>query len=538
MSIVRNNKKAVIIATIHWFVTTILQVDRLFYDYIEETDWLVSTKRLYWVFLVVAWGFGIHAYQKIKTGDSLYVRGLHVFCAYLTIEFAMLLILWPGTWAWDDIHTLVGIANYTSWTPWQHIITGAYLSLLAQILPFPGGIIALQCILIALCVAFCITKLERTYNIYLSRYHYVDLLIKFLPFLLPPVLMYQFSGYRFGLYVYLEMTVLVIMACAIKEDKEWGVCYGLMICFLCIIVACWRTESFVYLPCMLLEILLVSKRVIPLPRKVIGILIIVLGFWGLNNQQKIELGSNNYTVVSLLRPCTELVRAADPDEDQRHLARIDKVVDVKVIHDNPGEHGEFLYWGKHLVRESYTDEDLKGFLKAFIRLSLKYPKVVIAERANLFLKGSGITGETVSNVSGAAILYDKDNKSSAAEQMIKKKWISNRPVFVDSRKNFIFSLGMRTETDPGQTAAKRLVWNSIIPIAILIYAWLKLLLKKKWFLLLVLTSLMLRLPIIVLTQPSNWIMYVLSFYLMGYVVFIYGVLPWCKEAVINMQKGK
>ncbi len=71
---------------------------------------------------------------------------------------------------------------------------------------------------------------------------------------------------------------------------------------------------------------------------------------------------------------------------------------------------------------------------------------------------------------------------------------------------------------------RRLVWNALIPITILVYAWLHLMINKKWFLLGVCTSVVIRIPIVILTEPSGWLMYFLPFYFLGYVYLIYRIL--------------
>lgn len=441
MNLIVKNKTPIFIAFIQWFLTTVFQIDRLFFSYGYECEnkYFITTKALYFIFLAVIWCFGFDAYKKIKSGNEYYQRGFYIFKIYLILMLFMLLILWPGTWAWDDLWILNAIAPYNSWLPWQHIITGIYQDVLLQILPFPGGIILLQNIIISICVAFSVTKLEVVFHIKKSNKKLVDTLIKLFPFLLPPVLMYQFSGYRIGLYVYLELTMLVILIGAIKDKKEWSYQYLLLFCFLCVVVAVWRTESFLYIPCACLQILFVKKNIIPHNKKIVCMLLLVIGFIGANKAQNSELGNADYKVISLLGPCAELVRNADKIEDADLLADINKVVKLEVIHNNPDLPGAALYW----QRGGYTDEDYNAFLHAIVKLSLKYPKVVFAERWNMFIKGSGISGLTVSNVDISAALFDENNGNSAAETVLGKGWIANSPVFKNLRKSFIYLLGSK-----------------------------------------------------------------------------------------------
>ena len=354
-------------------------------------------------------------------------RGFFVFKVYFSSMMLLLLILWPDTWSWDYLWTLYHISSYNSWDAWQHILTGLFQSVLLQILPFPGGIILLQNAIIAVCVAFTVTKLEISFHIGRLKNSVVDMIVKILPFLMPPVLMYQFSGYRMGVYVYLELVMLIMLICSAKDEKAWSLPYLLTFTVLCTIVSTWRTESFVYVPCTFLLILFISKNIISNKRKLLCIAILVIGFVGINKYQNLQLGNSNYEIISLMRPCTELVRIADPEEDASELTVIDKVTNLEVIQNNPTLNGEALYWNTDCVRnrndnpdDDYTDEDYHNYLKAFIKLSLKYPKVVIAERWNLFIEGSGITGETSNNVAWTSSIFDENNGLSAAQATLEK----------------------------------------------------------------------------------------------------------------------
>ena len=526
MEYVKQKKSPIFIALIQWFITTVFQVDRLFFTYEYENKYFLGTKFLYLIFLLVSWCFIFEAVKKIKAGDQNWKRGFFVFKVYLFITMFFLLILWPGTWAWDDVFTLNGLSQYNQWYSWQHIITGAYQDVLLQILPFPGGIILLQNVLISLCVAFTVTRLEAIFGIGMMKNEVLDTIVKLLPFLLPPVLSYQFSGYRIGFYVYIELVMLVMMIGIQNDQDEWDIRYLILFCVLCVVVSVWRTESFFYIPCAFLLVLSAPKSVISNKKKILCILLLIIGIQGINKFQNSELENADYEVISLMRPCVELVRAADCTEDADVLREIDRVVSLEVIHNNPVMNGEGLYWSTDVVKESYSDEDYKAFLKAIVKLSIKYPKVVFAERWNIFIHGSGVTGGSVTNIGSASSLFDAGNDNSAAQIVQSKEWIANSPVFKTARKTVINALGKKKKKSDGSyiSVLQRLVWNAIIPELILMYAWFKLLIEKKWHWLGICTAVLIRIPVVILTQPAHWFMYMLSFYFLGYIFLIYRIL--------------
>lgn len=513
----------IFIACFQWFFSTLFQVDRLFFTYDVENNLMIAIKIIYLISLIGMWSFLFRIHVKIKNGDLKYKRAFCIFIVYFVILMFILLILWPGTWAWDDIGVIYNIRLY-EWVPWQHIITSIYQMVLLQILPFPGGVILLQNIIIAICVAFVVTKLETTFRIQRIKITVIDFIVKLLPFLLPPVLMYQFSGYRIGLYVYLELVMLVMLICAIKDNKEWSWIYILLFSLVCVITAAWRTESFFYIPCVSLALLFISKNVLSNKKKIVIICLLISGFWGINTLQSSALGNSSYEIMSILRPCVEVVHASDKIEDAELLSDLSKVLNLDVIYNNPEVNGEILYWNYGVVKKGYTDKDYNACLKAFVKLCLKYPNVVIAERFNIFAQSTNINGTTCMNVDNAATLFDSEYKDDNHKlNFLSANWITNKPIFKNMRKTFIYALGLKNSN--GEVChVYRLVWNALFPILILLYAWLKSISEKKWYVSLLLTAILIRLPIVALTEPAGWIMYLLSFYFLGYVLLVYGIL--------------
>ncbi len=511
------------LAVIQWLVTTLLRVDRVFFTYDHVTPWMVGTKVLYLLFLGVAWSFLFTTIRNVRARKPEWKRGATVFGCYFAITVVLLLLMWPGTWSWDDIAMLDTISTYESWNPWHHFITGAYQSVFLQILPFPGGIIFLQELVISICVAFVVTKLEQSFHLHTFSNKYLDIFIKVLPFLAPPVLIYQFSGYRLALYIYVELVMLVMLLCAWKDKKEWSVPYLLLFCFLAVLAANWRTESFLYLPLVLVLIPCVRKDVLPKAKKVACLALVVIGFLGVYKFQSYALGNDNYTLMSFMRPTAELVRSADAEEDADNLAAIDKVVSVQVILDNPDIDGEHIQLRTDAVRD-YTDDEFSAFIKSFLSMSAKYPKVVLKERVTLFVHASGALGDAVTCTPTAVGSFEPGSTLSTADILRKHNWAGSKPISVDVRRAVINFLSCRKSNGTYMQKPYRLVWNALIPEAILLAAWIATLAKKKWWAFGILTAVLLRLPIIFLTEPSGWFMYVLSFYLLGYTTLVYSLL--------------
>lgn len=528
------------IAIFQWIITTILKVDKVFFDYDHITFWMLGTKALYLAFLILMWVFIFYSSKKIKSGDAFWKRGFNLFCVYLTIMLGILLIVWPGMWSWDDLWILKNISGYENWCAWQHTLTGAYEDVLLQILPFPGGMILLQNIIISVCVAWSVTKLENVFELGYLKNRIIDYIAKLLPFLLIPVIRYQFSGYRMGLYVQLEMILMVMLICAWKEKKSWNYVDISMFAIIGAIVAAWRSESLLYIPSFIILLYFVKKEVLTKKKKIICILMLCITYFVISFVQKKAMGDSKYSLVSIMKPCVEVVRAADAVKDAEELAAIDRVTSVQVILDNPTMDGEALYWSNECARnknddpdDDFTDEEYSEYIKAFIKLSFKYPGVVISERWITFIDGCGATGKTWAYIPDAADLFDSENMSQIAEDTQSRNWIAFKPISKDLRRDFINLIGARRDDGTDIIWLKLIIWNAIIPELILIISWFRYLFKKEWYYWGIVTAILIRMPVVALGEPTAWIMYHLSFYLLGCTYIVYKGLIIYKRKETN-----
>lgn len=332
--------------------------------------------------------------------------------------------------------------------------------------------------------------------------------------------MYQFSGYRMGLYMYLDLTVVVMLLCANRDRLCWSWGKVLLFSFLSVIVTVWRTEALIYIPGLALLLAILPKDVLSWSKKGVCLLLVLCGFVGLSQWQSREQGDADYQLVSLMCPCAPLVRAADPLRDAQELAAIDSVLDLEVIYSRPSDTGDNLYWSGDCVRD-YTPEDYSEFVKALVRLCVRYPKVVLQERWSLFVEASGITGNAVDNTQTARF-FDDDYTSSAKTVTVSKGWFAYEPIFKEARKRTIYLMNGLTSSGQ-ETLAYRLIWNAILPELILLFAWLRLLVRKKWYEWFLCSMVLAKLCIVFVTQPARFFMYWLPFYLLGYACLAFGI---------------
>ncbi|MBO5550551.1 MAG: hypothetical protein J5966_01210 [Lachnospiraceae bacterium] len=512
-------------AAIQWAVWQLAGIGKGFLDYDISRPYVWVQKALFLCLLISLWCFGFYIARQAGEGNIRVKRGLSIFAVYFSILMLFLILLWPGTWYWDDIGVLAS-ARYYDVLPWQHFLSSFFQNIFLQLVPTPGGVILVQLLIAGVIVAYVLTDLEETFcNGQAFLKHPVPgILIRLIPFLLPPVILYQYSGFRMGMYIFYEVFVLGFILCISYRKRRIGWTVLLFAGLATAVLSMWRTEGFLYAPVVILLLCLQDKDMLPLKKKLFTIGVIFMGILAISSYQKAKSGNSDYSVVAILRPLSEVVRAADPVEDKELLEAIDRVVGTEVILDNPGENGEDLLWKFDLPIYEYTGEEYSDFMKAFVGLCIRHPKAVAKERIKVFLDTSAIRGRTnPTNVTGAYYLYDPVEQNDNQREFVSWDAAFNRPVSAGLRQRFILLLGA-LRSDFSEMITYRLVWDTIIPIAVIILLWVYLLIKKEWKAFTAISAVALRLPILFLTAPATWTMYYLSFYLTGYIALVWIVI--------------
>lgn len=508
-------------AVIQWALWQIAGIGRGFLSYDTARPYVWLQKALFLCLLLSAWCFLFYIIREAKAGNKNVQRGLKVFSIYFLILLILLLILWPGTWYWDDIGVLSSAKDYDV-LPWQHVLSSFFQNIFLQLVPTPGGVILVQLMIASVIVSYAVTDFELTFcdGKPIVRLWPVDTLIKLIPFLLPPVIMYQYSGFRMGMYIFYEILVLSFIICISYRGRSVSLQMLTVIALAAAVISTWRSEGFLYAPVVALIIAIQSRDVLSLKKKLYAILLMLAGISVISSFQKVKTGNSDYSVVAILRPLSEVVRAADPYEDGELLETLNKVVGTEVILDNPGVDGENLLWKYDLPIYEYTDEEYGEFMKAFMELCIRHPKAVAKERIKVFIDTSAIHGRTnPTNVTGAYYLFDPDEQNDNQREFISWKAPLNRPLSESLRQRLILWLGCLKE-DFSERIAYRLVWGIIIPIGVIVVLWIYMFIKRKWKMFIAMSAVALRLPVLFLTAPATWTMYYLSFYLIGYLALV------------------
>lgn len=231
---------------------------------------------------------------------------------YFALMFILILLVWPGTWSWDDVLILVSDKDYKL-SPWQHFFSGLWHVICLQVLPFGTGVIIVQSFVAALIVGYCVSKISKVFG-KTKRQSVVLSVVLFLIMLFPPQIIYLMSGYRMGIYSFLELLLVAKLILAFKEGKKLSILQLCEIFFLVVVVGSWRSEA-IYLPVMVFIVMLCMKKEIVTKLKsailFAASMVMVVCVGSINTNM---IGNNNYSITATIEPVVTLVRVADEND--------------------------------------------------------------------------------------------------------------------------------------------------------------------------------------------------------------------------------
>lgn len=511
------NRTALFVAFIHWIITFF--TDRLIFSYvvwdfssITQTVKTVMTYGAKAVFLVVLIGLYQGLYYFFFKADRRFVR---YTLSYFALHCVLLILTWPGIWRMDEFGILNSALQLIP-VFWQNYLTSLFYVFSLMLIPVPSGVILVQGALISCVVGYLVLFFVKRFG----RLGY----LAFLPFLFFPVLDSNLYPLRMSLYGFLELLLIFLLLDKWEsEQKDKGLGF---LCLLAALVTVWRTEAvyyFLLFPCLLFLLFRVFDRENRLEkRKVVsGIcLYLVLSLCLFIPQtvgDKLTSG-NQYDLTSVVLPLVPLVdRAYDEEEDRELLADIDRVVDVDIIREGAaeGKSGISLFWGEPDFQKEYTDEEYDAFKSAYYRLVLKYPDTFLQERWDCFVHSVDLLQNTTELFSAEGVAnYDRF-----------REYPGSGPISESLRNHTVKLLELKSTTDyEVKKAGYGLVYSHLIPILILLIAWIGCLVRKKWGWFFILSLPLVKVPLIFLTAPSRLFMYYYSLYLIGYAVLCYGVI--------------
>lgn len=508
-----------------WCVLTLF-TDRLFFTYTWWNPRFFVYKGLFFLLAFVILHAAVTFTKKIRERDEMVLRWLKWTVPYLVISLIILVIVWPGYWAYDNIWIL-DAARALSVSPWYHFLTGAVTALGMMLIPIPGGVVLLQNLVISgivggfLCAAETLA-LARLYRPVSSAWF----VILYLPFLLPPVLLHNQHPYRPTWVTWMEFFVMFLMVWWYFRGTTIRKPSLAVLAILGGVMASWRTENIYYavaIPALLLFLL--HKKLLTKfawCATTVGIVVSMM-LCNAYNESLSPGTSWQYQRLALCYQAVALVQDANQEADAEALAMIDPVISVEACRANSSLHGSDLRDAVMRPVEDLTEQDWNECVEGIVQLALKYPKSLLRERMGIFLQTVGIRTEGSAQkviFYGPLVLYELEEPLDAQENFLYHT-VASWPICASLRVSFTHL--MEGEISPLRGVIS-LSWQMLPSFALLATAVLVLLIRRKWFLFLVAGALFVKIPLIFLTAPDSHFMYYLSPYLAGYTAAAAGIV--------------
>lgn len=526
-------KRCAIISLVLWIVLNICQAERLFFNG-PFTEHVPMIKLLHLVFLYAIF-YKIDSLvisYKTKQGKLEFFS----FAACFLLFIVFFLLMYPGTWSWDDIYMMINAQSY-SLNAWQHFFSGLFYLFCLQTLPFAPGVIFIQILIVSLISSYCSVRVALAFS--KSEKHTLILTAAFtLVLFAPPMLLYVMSGFRMGLYAMFELLLICKLILAFKNKAKLSALEWLAVFVLTIIVCSWRTEA-IYYPILVFFLFIIAGRKF-VSKKMACLFLattLVVSF-GINNVNNTLIGNSDYSISASIGPASKLVLASD-DGDSEEIAAINRVLDVEYIKANPGYSGEAFFWSDGAIRSDYTEDDVSAYNKAVITLSLKHPGVVIKHCFGIFknaILGFGENGkQTTRNMifagSNGALEIDT-SRGESDWNLVNSKF--KNPINNGLRKSVILFLA-GVDEERNISFLHTLFWNLWIPAVLILIALAYKIFKRDLGFVLIICTVLCRIPILFLTSPAPYFMYYLSTYVC--LIFIC-VLVFYEATVEILEKRK
>ena len=530
------NKICVLIACIHWALSFL--TDRFIFQYViwdtSSLKNMVKTALTYCskgVFLLLLIAFWHWIFWFVKKADRRLVRNT---LFYFACNMVLLLLVWPGIFRMDEFGIL---ASATRLLPvfWQSYLTSLFYEFSLMLLPFPSGVLIVQCFLIALIVGSMMTELDRRG----LRQGAIRKIISWIPFLLLPVLDSNLYPMRMSLYAFLELYLLFCIgrkwldanantnANTDASASALAMASGFIpLALLGAVVTVWRTEAIYYFVAFPLLLWVLFYERLGGREKArtlwkwtflyLGLSLIL--FLPQKVGDKLTSGSQ-YDLTSVVLPLVPMIEeASDRPDCEDLLAQIDQVVSVETALEGAekGKSGISLFWSEpDFIRSDYTQEEYSQFKKAYYQLIFKCPGSFFRERANTFVSSDDLLENTTELFSlEGNVNYDTF-----------RGYFLAGPIHEELRNRVIHVLELRDFSDYGQELILyRFCYSPVIPVMILMVFFMGAVVRRKWKVALFPAIMLIRVPLIFLTAPSRLFMYYYPFYLAGLVCLIWWIL--------------
>lgn len=517
---IKYSKPLLMTAFLHWLLT--FATDRIFFEYnlfaFEKSEDIIRSiyawgiKAIFLILLIAAYQIFGTTIKKYRDGEKIVREYLFFAGVYFLLMMFLLLLVYPGAWRMDEFGILRDAKTLMP-TFWQGYLTSYFYIFSLMLIPVPAGVIVMQCVMISLCVGFVCERAQRI----LGLKHKLWLIVPFLAF---PILDSNVYPMRMSVYVFLELCLATVFLSAILEKRKFTAKESWFAVFLTAVVSVWRTEGIYYMLWIPLIYFVIFRKQENRKKQLQFIIATIVATIAVMAPQTVGnklVSGDQYEITSMVLPLAPLLYEAQGEQTEE-LQIIDKVIDVQLMIQGykNGKSGISVFWSEpSLIRKNYTSAEYKEYKSAYYSLIGKYPEVFLKERVETFVNSNGILMNTTE-------LYDTDEVANYVE--FREEYVGGKGLFTGVRKQVLSLLELNSFRNNSEKTELYYVVYSFLPqFLVLILAVFFCLVRRKWSSLLVLLGIVGKVPLIFITAPSRLFMYYYGIYLIGNVVFVYGI---------------
>lgn len=485
--------------------------------------WYILGKLIFFILLLFIWNKLIFKINLIQIRLSM---------IYFTIMFAIMLIIWPGIWRWDEMITLGSLTDGFLYH-WQHWLSGFYYYICLQFIPCPGGVVLVQLLLISLIIGNSINKLYECLH---TKWVY----LMFVPLFFPAVIDNNFYPIRSSICTYIEFYLIFELIFIKIKNKEINILKFFQLGIITAIAASFRTENIIYIIFIPIVILLIKKqniiKFICFFITSIFFLFIVIRYQNVGLSQAVEKKDDNiwisakemYELSGFIVPFGNLISLDfNSNDSKQDLEIIDQCISVEMIQE---QGGLYAFWNGGV--KSLTKKELSDLKKIYIKLIFYNMRDFIKERVEFFLLTNGFDTSISTTLYASDCIYDDyeillEYGVADMYQEFRERYLFNRPISASNRKQVINLL----EGSSYNSKIPFIFYNTLWIIILLFFIGIIEVIRKNIFFCSLIVVIYTKCFIVFLAAPATLFMYYFSTWLIGGMLISFWI-------IINRNKIK
>ena len=444
-----------------------------------------------------------------------------IFFVYFILLIAVLLLIWPGIWRWDEFWMIDGSKWFYVAAAQNFLMSFFYICCLS-ILPFPAGIIIIQLLCVSGMVAYFVVNI---YKWIIKDKKIASLTL--IPFLLFPVIDSNLYPLRCTLYAFVELTLLSMILFKViefqkEQEKKVSNIFIFVYIIFSIILSVMRTEGKYYIILApVLYIWFLGRYSNSRQKLAVVCVVLICSLTGNNYQNKImqeQIGDRN-TIVSTLNYLQYILKDDNlKNQETEMLDNVNKVVAIEVLE----QYGPNSVWDstKDLIRkDDYSRDDYSNFMKTYAKLVFKHPIEFMKVQVPIFFKANAISLDYQNQfIKETENLFDENSQYYTQDIVVlfRDDYFS-KACFSNIRKKVIQILEFKASifSNTPLEIFRILGYNSIPAILCLVGFFIWFIKQKRIKAAFLFIVPLIKLPLIVATAPDSFFMYYFSIYLIG-----------------------